>query len=406
MKFTDKYIQNLKPEPADQPVRYYRREAHGFAIRVQPSGLKTWFFIYTFNGKRQHFNLGNYPAITLAEARQRYQEAHSLCSRGIDPQAHNKAVAAAKSNEPDNTFGYFAKDYLEWSEKNHSPSWHKTVRLSLINDVLPHWKDQCIASIKRKDAISLLGIIIERAPGQARNVQKIARAVFEHAINRDCEVVNPLLKLAKALPSLKPVTKDRILTDTELKAVWLAIDEGTADERTKAALKLILVTAQRPVEVSSMHRNQIEGNWWTLQAKDVKTKITHRVYLTPTALKLIGANEGYIFPSYKVGVNKEPRPIVRQTLSQMVSGHKYYGLPAWTPHDLRRTARTIMSRLKVPLEHAEAVLNHKTQGVRKVYDLHDYDDEKKAALLLLEAEILRVTTRTGNTAEDINSTGE
>lgn len=390
MKFTDKYIQSLKPEPADIPVRYYRREAHGFAIRVQPSGLRTWFFIYTFNGIRKHMNLGNYPAITQTVARQKYQEAHSLVGQGIDPQEHYKAIAEAKGKEVDDSFGYFAKSYIEWSEKNHSAAWHKTVKLSLNKDVIPYWKDTPITSIKRRDAIKLIEPITDRAPGQARNVHKITRAVFEHAIDRDCEIVNPFLKLSKALPNLKPVTKDRVLTDTELKTAWLAIDEGTADERTKAALKLILVTAQRPVEVSSMHRNQIEGSWWTLQSKDVKNNVTHRVFLTPTALRLIGNNEGYIFPSYKVGADKEPKPIVRQTLSQMVSGHKYYGLPAWTPHDLRRTARTVMARIGIQEAHAEAILNHKKHGVVKVYNLHQYDDEKQAAMLKLETELLRI----------------
>jgi len=390
MKFTDKYIQSLKPEPADLPVRYYRREAHGFAIRVQPSGLRTWFFIYTFNGIRKHMNLGNYPAITQSVARQKYQEAHSLMGQGIDPQEHYKAITEAKGKDANDTFGYFAKEYIEWSERNHSTAWHKTVKMSLNNDVIPLWKNTLITSIKRKDAIKLIEPITERAPGQARNVHRITRAVFEHAIDRDCEMVNPFLKLSKALPNLKPVTKDRVLTSKELSTAWKAIDAGTGDERTKAALKLILVTAQRPIEVTSMHRDQIEGNWWTLQSKDVKNRVTHRVYLSSTALELIGDNEGFIFPSYKIGENKEPRPIVRQTLSQMVSGHKYFGLPTWTPHDLRRTARTIMARIGIQEAHAEAILNHKKQGVVKVYNLHEYDDEKQNAMLLYETELLKI----------------
>jgi len=396
MKFTHKYIESLKPEPADLPVRYYRREAHGFAIRVQPSGLKTWFFIYTFNGKRQHFNLGNYPATTQAEARQKYQEAHSLYTRGIDPQEHIKALAEAQGKETDNTFGHFANEYIKWSEQNHrSKAWHKTVKMSLNNDVIPFWKDLPITAIKRKDAILLLTRVAERAPGQAKNVHKVTRAVFELALDAECIETNPLLRLTKSIPGLKPVTKDRILTDKELITAWQAIDDATGDERTKAALKLILVTAQRPIEVTSMHRNQIEGNWWTLQSKDVKTSVTHRIYLSPTALKLIGDNEGYIFPSYKVGENEERRPIVRQTLSQLVVRHEYFDLPSWTPHDLRRTARTIMARIGIQEAIAEAILNHKKQGVVKVYNLHQYDNEKQEAMLLLEAEILKIVEDKG-----------
>ena len=82
--------------------------------------------------------------------------------------------------------------------------------------------------------------------------------------------------------------------------------------------------------------------------------------------------------------------ISRQTLSQHVTTRNYFDLPKWTPHDLRRTARTKMARIGVPEEHAEAVLNHKKQGIVKVYNLHQYADEKKAALLLWEAELLRI----------------
>lgn len=401
--FTDKMISGLKAKD----TKYRVREGRGFAVRVMPSGVKTFVFLYTHKSLRKEMTLGNYPHVPLKEARQKYQDAYSLAERGIDPQENNKAIAKAKEKEANDSFGYFAKEYIEWSEKNHSTAWHKTVRLSLNNDVIPMWKDKPISSIKRKDAIALLEQKAAHAPGQAKNVHKAVRGVFEHAISRDCDIVNPCLRLTKAVPDLKPVMKKRILSDTELKTIWQAIDQGTGDERTKAALKLVLVTAQRPAEITNMHRSQIEGNWWTLQHDTVKNKETHRVYLTSTALQLIGDNEGYIFPSYKVGDNGEPRPIVRQTLSQSIVGHCYYGiLPSWTPHDLRRTARTIMSRLKVPLEYAEAVLNHKKQGVRAVYDLHDYDDEKREALLTLETGLLKIVADNRSATEDTTQKGE
>jgi integrase len=385
--FTDKGIAALQGEEK----KYREREGKGFGIRVMPSGVKTFIFMYDYKGKRKEMSLGNYPEVKSAEARQRYRDACSLFAKGIDPQEHHKVIAEAETKEANDTFGYFAKGYIEWSDKNHSKAWHKTVRMSLNNDVIPLWHDTPIASIKRRDATALLNKIAERAPGQAKNVLKATRAVFEYAIENDQDIVNPFLKLSKAIPALKPITKDRILSDNEIRSVWQAIDEGSGDERTKSALKLILVTAQRPVEITSMHRNQIDGNWWTLQSKDVKNNVTHRVYLTPTALRLIGDNEGYIFPSYKVGDNQEARPIVRQTLSQSVVGHRYYGLlTTWTPHDLRRTARTIMARIGIQEAHAEAILNHKKQGVVKVYNLHQYDKEKQEAMLLWEMELLRL----------------
>src|SRR6266568_4069968 len=84
--FTDKLISNLKPKEK----KYYMREGRGFAIQVLPSGCKTFIYIYTFGGKRKHFNLGTYPATSLADARQKYMDAALLVGRGKDPQADSK----------------------------------------------------------------------------------------------------------------------------------------------------------------------------------------------------------------------------------------------------------------------------------------------------------------------------
>ena len=374
-RFSDKYIQSIKPEANKKLIR----ESRGFALQVMPSGIKTFLYIYTYQGKRKNLYLGKYPYITLAEARVKYNEAYNKVQAGENPAKEPKP-----SEEDPTSFGHFATLYLKWSVANHALAWNKTVRMSLKNDVLPSWQDTPIAEIRRRDAITLLERVAARAPGQAKNVHKVARAVFEYAIDREYLEANPMLKLSRIIPSLKPVTKKRVLSDSEIKHVWHALDEESGSERTKAALKLVLATAQRPGEVASMHRSQIDGNWWTME--NTKNKEVHRVYLTPTALELIGEEEGFIFPSHRMASGY----ISRQTLSQHLATRNYFGLPKWTPHDLRRTARTEMARIGVPEEHAEAVLNHKKQGIVKVYNLHQYADEKKAAMLLWEAELLRI----------------
>lgn len=384
-KFSDKYIQSIKPAAKKRLIR----EGRGFALQVMPSGIKTFLYIYTFNGTRKNLYLGKYPVLTLAEARVKYNEAFNKVQAGENPADEHKAPPQPPEADV-SSFGHFATEYLKWSATNHALAWYKTVKLSLKNDVLPLWQDRPIAEIRRRDAIELLEGIAARAPGQAKNVHKVARAVFEYAIDREYLEANPMLKLSKIIPALKPVIKKRILSDSEIRHVWRALDEESGDERTKEAIKLVLVTAQRPGEVASMHRSQIEGNWWTLESKDTKNEEAHRIYLTPTALKLIGDGEGYIFVSDKLTESGETRSKVRQTLSKHISTHKYFDLPTWTPHDLRRTARTVMARLGVPEEHAEAILNHKKQGIVKVYNLHQYNKEKQAALLLWEAELLRI----------------
>lgn len=390
--FTDKLISSLKP--TDKKI--YIREGRGFTVQVMPSGVKTFLYIYTFEGKRKHLNLGTYPQTKLAEARQKYSEAYSLVSKGIDPQA--AAAQAQEDTEENLTFGYFAELYLAHSQEHHTARWHKTIKGALTNDVLPHWKDTPIASIRRRDSITLLEKVAQRGV-QVVNVHKATSSVFDYALQREYIDANPLLGLnKKIIPALEQRPRERTLSDNEIREVWRAIDEGPGFAETKRALKLILVTAQRPGEVAGLHRREIEGHWWTIPAERAeKGKRDHMVHLTPTALKLIGDTEGYIFSS-----PQEDQPINRNSLSQLVSRNRsnlkdnkpaklpFYGLERWTPHDLRRTARTFMAKIGIPDEHAEAVLNHAKQGVIKVYNRHDYQEEKKQALIKWEEELLKI----------------
>lgn len=391
--FTDKMIQGLK----GQDKKYYVREVRGFTIQVMPTGIKTFVYIYQLEGKKHYKVLGTYPTMTLAEAREAYGEAYRKVKKGINPSQPAPEMEVVK--EEDLSFGHFCKLYLTWAEKKYVPAWYKTIKMSLNNDVLPFWKDKLITSIRRRDAIELLERVALRSPGQANNVHNAARCVMDYALEREYIDANPLLRLSRAVPELKVTCRERTLDDKEVKFVWDALSAAPGDEVTRRALKLILVTAQRPGEVAGMHRREIEGNWWIIpKERAEKGRGDHMVYLTPTALSLIGEAKGYIFPS--------PRPeqaIGRNALSQMVSSTMkkgevitktpYYGIPRWTPHDLRRTARTCMARAGVIDEHAEAVIAHCKQGIKAVYNKYEYQEEKKQALLTWEKELLRIVSQ-------------
>jgi integrase len=167
----------------------------------------------------------------------------------------------------------------------------------------------------------------------------------------------------------------------------------------RAALKLVLITAQRPGEVAGIHTSEIDGNWWTIPAERSKNKKSHRVYLTPLAQEIVtGAiahvkrireipaetkYEGFIFPCRHTG---KAKPLQRLALSRSLlrnatpDGETTLGVEPFTPHDLRRTAATQMSKLKFHDETIDAVLNHSKKGVISTYNQNRYDDEKQQAL--------------------------
>jgi integrase len=187
-----------------------------------------------------------------------------------------------------------------------------------------------------------------------------------------------------------------VLSDKEIKLIWGQIDIMPGTEVVKRAIKMVLVTAQRPIEVVGMHRSEIDGNWWTIPWTRIKTETgkrlarehrDHRVYLGPLAKSLLGDSKGYIFPSSKIDTH-----IIRNSMAQRITklDTPYFGLPRWTPHDLRRTAKTLMARVGVNKEHSERVLNHAQDEMEATYNQYSYDKEKRLALLKLNKEVTRI----------------
>jgi Arm DNA-binding domain len=297
--FTDRYIKSLKPDKE----MYQLREGRGFAIRVLPSGVKTWYYIYTINGKRRQLNLGNYPDISLEAAHKTYLESAALVKSGIDPMAKPvEETAEPAQQEVELTVRRLAVDLSldEWSKIQHSERWHYNNRKALEADVLPTWGDRLAVDIRRKDAVEILELVAKRAPGQARNVLKAARGMYSYAADRELLEYNPFadIKISRTIPMMQPMSRDRELSEDEIRHLWKAIDEGGGSESTKRALKLILVTGQRPGEVVGMHRREIQGKWWTIPWQRIKTRKRrqedHRIYLTPLAMTLIGDEKEYI----------------------------------------------------------------------------------------------------------------
>lgn len=399
MKFTDRFLQAIKPPEKE----YCIREGHGFTLRVLPSGLKTFQYIYTLNGKRHRMSLGQYPTVTLADAREKFREAAILLGKGLNPQDETACT------KPDAAFTVqsLVDDYKPFVKKHLASSTARETVRTLDKHIIPAWKERNAQDIRRKDAINLIDPIAATSPGQARGVMKIARAMFNYALDRELVEINPFTRLPNAVPSIRPVSTSRTLSEAEIKAVWSIIHSsappGAAE--TRRALLMVLITAQRPGEVTGMAWDEIDKNWWTIPSDRIKTRNhrqeSHRVFLTPLALSAIGGNPNYseyVFPGPAVVDPVEQiavfPPLQRKALSHMVCDEraggrsdgkgkrteamsKYFGLPRWTPHDLRRTAATKLSELGCPDEIIDAILNHAKKGVIGIYNRNKYDLEKQ-----------------------------
>ena len=425
-KFTDKKIEKLRPEASIVDIR----EGNGFGIRVLPSGVKTWFYIYRYDGKRRFLNLGHYPAVTLADARIKHRAALSLVENGKDPLT--LAEEEKEGRRTALTVKELCKEYIEKHAMKFKRSWKQDHAL-LNREILPAWGKRKAEDIKKRDVTLLLESIVERdAPSMSNQTLKIVRKMFNFAVERDILPHSPCLGV-KALAPETP--RERTLSEDEIKTLWQTIESSAVSEEIRRSLKLILVTAQRPGEVIGMHTGEIDAHWWTIPVERSKNKQGHRVYLTNTALALIGPLEvfdeetgemkpkGYIFPcphQKKVrSIESHAQAVaVRRNLAWPLTDKKgkplydadgksatenKLGIAHFTPHDLRRTAATFMAQMGFMDEVIDAVLNHKKQGVIKVYNQYRYDKEKQQALETWERKLNGIISATESKVISIQS---
>jgi integrase len=391
--FTDKFIKGLKPES----TKYYQREGEGFTVRVMPSGAKTWLLIYSFDGKRREMNLGSYPDVKLATAREKHAAAKKLLNNGTDPGAVEREAKTARDRTP--FVADFVTEYIENHAKKHNKGW-KEIERALNAGIVPKWGKRKITDIKRRDLVVLLDEIEKRAPIMANRTLAYTRKLFSYAVKRDVLEVNPFMGMEAPAPSK---VRERNLSFAEIKALWTNLDTSKMSDNISRALKLLLVTGQRPGEVIGIHTSEIEGSWWTIPEERSKNKQAHRVFLTPLALEIIGGKEGYIFESpSNPGESYEVRTLtwaIKENLPHTPESKviDYLKIPHFVPHDLRRTVTSRMAEIGVFEDTIDRVQNHVSRvksGVRKNYNHYAYDLEKQQALETWERKLTAITTGT------------
>jgi integrase len=253
--------------------------------------------------------------------------------------------------------------------------------------------DRKARDITRRDLVAFLEGIVDRgSPVTANRVHALLVQLFNWATAKDLVPASPMAGVERPGGEERP--RKRILTADEVKAFWSKVDTAEMAEPTKLALKLLLVTAQRRGELTFAKWSDFDrdGKVWTIPVELLKSSHArredpepHTVPLSPLALELLRklraiTGEGaYVLPAH--ADRRKDRSYSERVLSRAVrENDAHFGIAHFTPHDLRRTAASFMTKLKVPRLHVEKVLNHSTGDIAEVYDRHDYFREKRAAL--------------------------
>lgn len=377
MKFTDRSVAALKPQ--ETTYEAWETGRSGFGVRVRPSGKKSFIYLYRFEGKARRMTLGAYPALSIATAHRQHAQAQEQLAKGIDPGAVKAGAKHADMRAP--TVATLIDEYMTRWAKPRKRSWREDERL-LNRDVLPVWGQRKAKSITRRDVLTLLDAIIDRgAPVMANRVQAVISRMFRFAVERDVIESSPCIGIRKQ----QETQKSRYLTDAELVTFWRGLDNSTMPDSHKLALRLILVTAQRPGECAGITASERDdtAQVWEIPPERTKNKRPHIVPLSDLARSILdeaaklSSGTDWIFP-----MPNRKGPIDSDTLSRSFRRHRAeLGIPdKFTPHDLRRTAATHLGALGISPYFVARVLNHTDTSVTAIYNRHDYLPEKREAL--------------------------
>jgi integrase len=365
--------------PAAKPFLVWDSKQHGLALRVQPSGAKAWKCIYSFHGRPRWLHIGNAAAIGLQDARQLAAEVMLAVAKGKDPAAEKRA------DRSKGTWGELAVRYRDEYAKGHNKSWKQAD--ALVRRYLKKWDALQVQAITRADVRAALARIT--APVLANQVLASASAIFSWAIKQDVLLVNPCAGIDRN----RTQSRERVLAAGEVAKFWSAFDD--AGLVAASALKCILLTGQRPGEISSMRRAHIVDGWWEMPGAPepgwpgTKNGASHRVWLAEPVQQIIAelADEpgSFVFAGPRGNAISKLDAAMRALCAAL-------GCARATPHDLRRTFSSCVTALGFGRDAMNRVTNHREGGISSVYDRHQYADENKRIMESVAAHIMGLAT--------------
>ncbi|NEI61406.1 tyrosine-type recombinase/integrase [Rhizobium leguminosarum] len=409
-KLTDLGVEALKKSGA----RYDVMDAHtpGFGVRVGTSGKKTFILYTRYPGSSAptRRELGEYPVMSLAEARDKAHEWHKLIKKGIDPRDAEERERAEQARKRVNTFEAVGEDYIAYlpsrDRNRHSEQDEREIRRELLDPKRNRWVKKPVSEITDTEIGELIAAIRDRpAPGQAYNALGHVKSIFSWAMWPERRAgyglkENPTRDMAPKHFGLAKTVRTRVFTDDEIVAYW------SATYRMKGPLgpyfRALMLTGQRKDEVSGARRREFDfgGAIWTVPEERFKSGVDHLVPMTQVFAKLIEAmpkhNKGDFVFSFSAGekaingFSRAKQALHDAMLAELQRTDEGAELPAWTLHDVRRTVRTRLSGLRVNADVAEMVIGHGKKGLERVYNQHTYADEMRDALMKWEAALRRL----------------
>lgn len=378
---TVKALENLKAGPA-------RREVPdgllpGLYFIIQPSGKRSWAVRYRAAGKPRKLTLAPYPAVDLKTARELARAALAKVAAGVDPGAE-KAAARAAAPAPaiiDHVETITARFVAQYAARKLKPGTAKEVERLLEKEIATPWRGRRLSQIAKADVHALLDDIVERgSPIGANRTLAWLRRLCTWAVERGFIDVNPC---AGIKPPTTENSRDRILSDDELKAVWQAAE--ALEWPYAAFIKLLILTGARRSEVAAMTWREIDfvAKLWVIPKERCKNSVELQIPLPDLAIEILKACPRIENCEHVLTFTGRGPVTGFAIIKNQLDAALPADMPRWVFHDLRRSFASGMARLGINLPVIEKLLNHVSgsfAGIVGVYQRHSFADEKRAAM--------------------------
>lgn len=399
-------IKVMKPSDNDKADNGVNR---GLRVTCGKTGKKTFFYRYTspVTKKLIQISLGVFPAVSLDHARIKLRELKLIRQQGRCPATEARVEALELKQQIKNDketekftlqvmIELYLQKYIEdqvlangtTKSGARKKKGQDEARRTLYGDAVPMLGEQLARDVSRQNIIDLVMSIVNRGANvQAGNVLRETLAAYDYSMGMgkfDDQFINPALqaKVSLVRTKVKLTSKkgSRFLNDNELELflAWLPSSKFTEVQRN--IFRMTLWTGCRTGEVCEATWQNVDLNEGVFHIRESKTGVAREVQLPRQCINFLSANrignKVYLFPSQRTG-----KPIKQKQLTEsawvMREGNVMLDIPRWTPHDLRRTVRTGLSRLQCPSEVAEAILGHTKKGLIGTYDLHRYTEQSR-----------------------------
>jgi integrase len=374
MKLTQATAATLALPAGKREVITFDDDLPGFGLRIRHGGARTWIFQFKLGAQHRRVTLGSAAVLTATQARKTAAELHAMVRLGRDP-ADEKAESRLRAGE---TMAMAVQAYLAVKRGELKPRSYVEVERHLLKHGKPLLGLQLARIDRRTIAVRLTAVATESGGVSANRMRSSLVAFFGWCMREGMLESNPAIGTNRKAEQ----SRDRVLTDAELRTIWNATAGG---DDYSAIVRLLVLTGQRANEIAALRWSEIFGDRIVLPASRTKNGRAHSIPITAAVQAILdsrqrrdddfvfGARQGAPFSGW--GTRKTA---LDQRIRQMG-----IELDRWTHHDLRRTMSTWLAESGTAPHIIEALLNHvggHKAGVAGIYNRASYEPMKRIAL--------------------------